>query len=179
MRKKRKTLEDNDEKKKKKSKPEKKSKSKPKTTDKKFTLYQPVMAEWTSDKYYRGDIYRCHKNGNYDVYFPEDGLIKRGVEPKQLRLPRAPLPNWAKIKRSDFLNMEFEHTDPDYHNTPKVLGKYRVCALGQGKFMNRYLCDRNVKGRKWISGTSAGFHLDVGYVQMKLMKHIFPFPSES
>ena len=115
--------------------------------------------------YYPSQIYRCHKNGKYDVYFLDDGLTKRGVHPKAIRLPRGK-PKWARIRRKDLINMEFDHIDPTYPNTPTQQGRYKVLKLGEGRHMNKYLCT--------AKGLPAGLYFDVGYVQKRLIKHIFP-----
>ena len=115
------------------------AKSKSATT---YKLYDRVMARWGDDGLFPAEIYKVYKNGNYGVYFPEDGEILRATAAAavdDIRPPATPLPNWAKMSRKDFMDMEFEHTEKNYWNTPPTLGKYRVVGLGSSG--NRRLGD--------------------------------------
>ena len=78
--------------------------------------------------------------------------------------------NWAKLKREDYIEMQFTNTEENGANaTPK--GKFQVLRVGKGQNVNKYIC-RRVTGRKSKAKTEYPF--DIGYVQRKLFKHFFP-----
>ena len=119
---------------------------------------------------FRAQIFGRSK-GKYNLYFPEDQSVRRNVPESEITAPKTPLPNWAKVSRKQFAGqqMEITHDDTTVENTPKVKGVFEVMSMGKGKNANKYVCKRVDK-----KNDKSVYHIDMGYVQKKLLKDIFP-----
>ena len=136
-------------------------------------MHQNVLAKWPDDGvYYPAQIFGASR-GKYNVYWPQDREVVKGMSGADIKLPPDdPQPNWAKCTRKEYFQLEFVHDDPNAPGTPRrvsedVCGKYQVLKLGTGTNINKYVCTRENRGLEH-------FYFDVGYVQEKLLKAIFP-----
>ena len=67
-----------------------------------WPLYANVMTLWPDDgKWYRAQIF-LRRGLKYNVYFTEDGEIRKGVEPKDIKSPPADC-NWKKWRGINLL----------------------------------------------------------------------------
>ena len=134
------------------------------------------MARWEDNKFYAAQIYRVHPSGKkYDVYFPEDGETRCGLSPRDLKHPKPPLPNWAKVSRKQFIGESFMHDCVDDERAPKgeKKGQFKVMKMESDKVQeNVYMCQRMYKNGRLAKKT---VWFDMGYVQKRVLHQIFPF----
>ena len=143
---------------------------KEKKPEKPFEVGENVLGLWQGAGWFRAQIFAT-SSGKYDLYFPEDGEEYLGAPKKHLKRPKKK-ENWTKLKREDYLDIVFTHTDV-YRNTPtEKKGKFKALRVGKGPHTNRYICEY-VTGRKTITDNTE-YPFDIGYVQKKLFTYFFP-----
>jgi hypothetical protein len=138
----------------------------------KFQLHDHVLAKW-GKAFYAAQICRV-ASGKYDVYFPEDGETSEGLGPGDLKAVKNPKPNWAKVSRKQFVNETFMHDIMNDRGTPlkEKPGKFRVLRMGRLQMCNYYVCARVYKNGNLCKKEK---HFDMGYVQKRILRQIFPF----
>ena len=87
---------------------------------------------------------------------------------------REPLPNWAKVERKQFVGEKFFHEIPNSAGTPagEKKGDFRVLRMGKDQLINYYFCARIYKNGNLCKKEKL---FDMGYVQKRVLKQIFPF----
>ena len=138
----------------------------------KFQLHDHVLAKW-GKAFYAAQICRV-ASGKYDVYFPEDGETSEGLGPGDLKAVKNPKPNWAKVSRKQFVKETFMHDIMNDRGTPlkEKPGKFRVLRMGKLQMCNYYVCARVYKNGNLCKKEK---HFDMGYVQKRILRQIFPF----
>ena len=144
-----------------------------------YQVWDKVLCAWTLEDgttgHYPAEItkWKRVKRGNkvYEVYFTQDGMTREDVTNSDLKKPPADA-SWAKVRRPEFVTHTFSH-NVTHENTPRKFGKYRVTLLGSGDHLNTYVCQFLPSGRNTMDDKI--YYFDVGYVQQKLLKSIFPF----
>ena len=139
--------------------------------DPKFKVGDTVIGYWPeTNAWFQAQIFTYSSSGKYGLYFPEDGAVYTDAPEHHLKRPKKGS-NWSKLRRTDFLEIEFEHCS-DYPGTPKKKGNFVVQKVGTGVNINKYVCEYVVKrGRK---KDTKKYYFDIGYVQKKLIKFFFP-----
>lgn len=131
----------------------------------KFPLHTNVMALWPDEngEPFRAQIFGRYR-GKYNLYFPSDGEVLKGVKQSTLQTPPKDV-SWAKLTRKQFLELEFLHKK-HVKNTPRKFGTFKVMKLGKGVNVNKYVCMFGDAKREYL--------FDMGYVQNLLIPDIFP-----
>ena len=134
----------------------------------KFDLHANVLAKWDNNSYYPAQIYGRYR-GNYNVYFPEDGATRKNVPACDIKCVALPVPDWAKCKRKQFIQMRFLHTRKAERTPAELVGKYiHITGLGKGKNINDFVCHCE------DDDDNKEYTFDVGYVSNILLGDIFP-----
>ena len=137
----------------------------PKTTKKlktTFAVGDNVVAKWTDGICYPAQIFGVDK-GKYNVYFPQDGAVLQ-VAPGSMSIP-SKKSLWPKLKRSQFVNLDYFEHDTKRKGVPPKFGRYKPVGIGTGKDVNKYIC---------MSQNHGTYLFDMGYVQQKLLLKCFP-----
>ena len=127
--------------------------------------------------FYAAQIYRIDPSGTYDVYFPEDMEKLENVPARDIKHVKEPLPNWAKVSRQQFVSETFYHDKFLHGGTPagpKVgkVGQFKVLGIGEAELANYYRCARKYKNGNLCKKE---LYFDMGYVQKRILRQIFPF----
>ena len=125
----------------------------------KFSLYDNVLAKWTDGKWYSAQIFQVLREGRYSVYFIGDDEVL-DVKEIKLKFPTSD-PIWARLKRDQFINRTFKHTNGKDSWSGAPNGTYIVQQLGHGEDVNKYvLC--TLMGEQ---GEDKEYLFHMGYVQ--------------
>ena len=127
------------------------------------------MARWPDEngESYPAQIFGADKK-KYDVYFPTDGEVLYQVEESTLSKPTKKDGKWSQLTRKDFLTMGAFTHEKHVKGTPRMLGKWVIERMGEGRHINKYVCGKKM-------GTKNFSFFDMGYVQRLLLKEAFPF----
>ena len=123
-----------------------------------------------NDGWFRAQIFG-RRMGAYNIYFPEDGQVLKSVKESALKVADAN-DKKNKMRRTDFVGLEFRLTKCVKGKTPNQTGYYKVVGMGKGKHSNKYKCNR--LDRKDIYDPKE-ILFDMGHVQGLLYPDIFPF----